>query len=275
MQIAKPLILPARTERELRLYEALIDADMGRMQSAGDRYAALQQSAQDPAERRLLRRLQAQVFYTQGLLSEGLLAVDEALDAGAAPPNPLQEAFARLLRARLAAATGEHAAAAQDLAGGQQTLARLGLPEASVERLRARRAAAELELRAGRIGAAVLALQSLRQSALAAQPALTGVELGQTLDLLGCALRLAGDFAAAAQQHTLAAQALQGLPEAHPLRQRNAVYAALARPAPLAAADQAALERAIDHLRLQLPQGSVWLRALQPSAIHDLQKLVL
>ena len=301
--------LRAGDAHDLQLNAALIDHDLGRYDAAQHALqrlvARLPPAAASGPDAALPRRLQAQVALAQGLFDDALHAADAALAAGppAAPEGQtprtrLEAAYARQARARALAGLGRHDDARQEIAAVLAALRALGLPEAGIEILRARRHAGEIALRAGDVEGAVALLSPLPAAHAQAPdgnapaPVTAGdartppragtprfpVDLAQAMDLLGTAARRQGDAATALRWHREAAELLRpALPDAHPLRTRNALLTAIAAWLGGGARDPAPLRAAAQAYSTPWPAGSAWHRLPEPQAEFsaDWQNLVL
>ena len=283
----------------LLLWDAVIQADLGRHLQALDVLARL---AADESARPLLAtalRMQAQSQLALGRWSLARQQADAALQTAQAGDSVNEQALALQARARAAAALGEHGQAQADLRAMTALQAGMGLPQNGVERLRARRVAAELALRAGdddtaaallgplvaahqRTGAVELASSSSAASGTASGTApgtapeaaatvIAPVDLAQALHLQATIARRRGDLPAAAQLLDRAAALLAAtLPEAHPLRRRQVVEARLvgalaARPGGDADA-RTALKAAVRDYIDVLPADAGWRSELQTLA---------
>jgi tetratricopeptide (TPR) repeat protein len=238
--------------RELDLIRGLVESDSGRYEVAQASFRQLLSGAPSSAQRARVQRLLAQALALPGLASAAIEAAEAAVAAAADAQLPIETAFAQGWRARAASLLARHDEARRDIALSQRLLASLGLPQEGLERQRARRLAAEVDLRAGQVAQALAALRELvaEQQTLAAR--LPPTERAQALDLLGHALRVSGQPALAAQEHARAAVLWQALPPDHPLRLRHALYAAWAS-GPAATAAQT-----MKRFQAALPAGSVW-----------------
>jgi hypothetical protein len=119
---------------------------------------------------------------------------------------------------------GDAAPALEDVDAVIAGLTRLGYDDNSVELARAHRIRGEILLRDGRTAEASAELLALvtRLGTAADAPQL---ELGQALDLQGCALRESGNPAAAVAAHDSARARLEKLlPANHPFLIRNTLY---------------------------------------------------
>jgi predicted negative regulator of RcsB-dependent stress response len=256
--IAEGTALRAADQTSLRLYHALVQADLGQHESA---LSALQELLADrpaPSSLPLLQRLRAQSLYAQGRLTPGVQAAQLALDAGRQGNDEWEQVFAHQALARLQSALGRHDAALASIQALRAGLRRLQFDPAGAEFLRAHRLAAEVALRAGRVAEAAAELAPLPAAHRAGGRTVAPVDLAQVLDLQGGLARREAAFAEAARLHAEAAALLADrLPPTHPLRLRNAFEASLAQAlqpwavaAPLAAAAAA-------YLAL-LPADSAW-----------------
>lgn len=219
LALSERLKLKRADRQAMHLMRAVVDMDMGRYAEAQGRLESALSGGrmEDPLRFRFLRVL-ATVQLAQGAAGAALATADTVL---ASAPDGLDATLARQARARARGMLGACAEATDDMTAALQGLRALGYAERSMEIMRARRFAAEIEWRAcapaqGRASMLLLARE---------QAALKGgqeIEFAQTLDLLGAAQLGRGETAAALQAHRQAgAELKERLPGSHPLRERN------------------------------------------------------
>jgi hypothetical protein len=169
--------------------------------------------------------------------------------------------FALPVRARTLSGLGQHDAARREIAAALAGLQRLHLSDTGAQALRARRAAGEIALRAGRLDEARTWLEPLPAAHRRPPPAapLAPLDLAQTLDLLGILARVQGQPQQALARHAEAAALLEaGLPAGHPLRLRNALLSATAAWVAGAVPQPGALQDAAERYLASLPAASAW-----------------
>jgi eukaryotic-like serine/threonine-protein kinase len=202
---------------------AVLDFDLGRYASAQHRLVDLLAQVRNRDERALQLRLLANVQLAQG---EATAAVDsaEAAIALADPLSPDAELlFARQVRAQALATLEPTQASLAEIQAVIEGLGALGRSGDSPEVLRARRIRAEMLLNMGRTAESLEELQRL-SAQLRDAPGKRVVELGQTLDLMGRALRQLGRSREALAAHASARVAFEEQLQAdHPFLQRNAL----------------------------------------------------
>lgn len=255
---ARGLTLGTHTRVQLRLQQAIVQADLGRDADAVLALRALESDPEAAWQLATVRRLLAQSLHQQGRWPAALQAADAALGAADALGDPWEAALARQARARALALLGRGVEAAAQIAEVQAALAAQGYRETALPRLRARRIEAEIALRGGAADRAQPMLASL-EAALGGPTASAALELAQVLDLQGALARKRGAADEAVRRHAEAAARLAALPAEHPLRRRNRVEAAraaaLRQPGPAA---DAALAAAVDPYLQELPADSGW-----------------
>ncbi len=256
--------LRAADRLQLAVWSVVVDSDLGRHDAVLQRAGELLEQPGAREEVPLLHRLRAQSLYEQGRFGAARQAAEAAVAAAGAAGDALHETMARLALARVLALQGEHRAARR---ATEQVLAELqaqGYDDRSFVRLRARRTAGEVALRAGDDATArawLTALPALHERGAGRAPA-APVELAQALDLLGVLERRAGQPELARTHHVRAGELLAAaLPEAHPLRLRHAL---------LAASDDArAVAVPLAQYLESLPADSGWRAWFEPLARGD------
>ncbi len=133
----------------LLLWDAVIQADLGQHVQALEVLARLAADESASPLHATALRMQAQSQLALGRWTLARQQADAALQVAQAGGSVNERALSLQARARAAAALGEHGQAQADLRAMTALQAGMGLPENGVERLRARRVAAELALRAG------------------------------------------------------------------------------------------------------------------------------
>jgi serine/threonine protein kinase/tetratricopeptide (TPR) repeat protein len=220
MEVASAVRMRAADRAQLERTMALIDYDLGRYIPARNRFRMLIASTPDAAERALQWRILANLHAELGEGEQALLAADEGLTV--LPGDSIQERpFLRQARARALALTGriDEAVAAIDAVIGE--FGALGRAADSFEVLRARRYRAGFLLEGGKPDEALRELRALGE--VHSRVALSSVERGLVLDLLGEAEHRFGNAAVARAAHAAAGAALgEQLPLDHPYRVRNA-----------------------------------------------------
>ena len=210
--------------------QALLALDLGQFATAAAQLAGLLPRLPMSAERAIVLRLQSNALAALGDADGAWRAAEQAVLMTGADRPQAAWAFSLLARARSLSLLGRHDEALADLQAATAALGSLGYAADAVETLRAGRLQAEALLRAGQ---ALPARQALEAVVAALTPLVsTGprrpaheAELAQALDLLGCALARAGDFAAAGARHGQARAWLEkNLPIDHPFMDRNALY---------------------------------------------------
>lgn len=259
--MAASLTLRARDRRQLDLWDSIVAADLGLHDKALSRLDGLLKASGAGADLAMLERFRAQSLQAQGRWKAALTAADVALAKARETRDDWEEGFARQSRARSLSSLGRHGEARSEIEVVLASLTRQGLAPNTLEQLRARRFAAELALRAGDLAAARTMLAGLCDGHRPdpSAPPLAPVDLAACLDLQGAWERRSLRFAAASALHAQA-RVLQAevLPEAHPLRRRNALDAALSTA--LAAADGRphGLAEAVQRYLDVLPGDSAW-----------------
>jgi len=223
-------VLHASNRIQMLRTKALLDADLGRFDSSRVQLQALVSRTTDPGERAIQLRLLANVFLLLGDPEAAQGAAEQAIALAAPGPAKANTLFARQALARALALRGAGAKALDETGQVERGLRALGFGATSIEVLRMHRARGEILLRQGELAAArgelALVLRALEEG-----PARYPVDLGQTLDLLGCVLRETGDAGGATALHARARRAYEkSLPPDHPFFARNALYQAVAGP---------------------------------------------
>ena len=221
--IANGQVLRTSDRRLILRSSATIELDLGHYAAARVQLAELLDTSTSADDRTTLLRLLAQVAQEQGLPSEALDLAQQAAAANTRQSN-MEFFFAVLAQARASALLGQHDQARLGMQTVLSRLTDLGLKPDSSTMLRVRRATAEVQLRIGDVEQALLELDTLI-ARLRALPWSADIELGQALDLKGCALRSLGRHAEATAAHELARVHLQKqLASDHPFLLRNTLY---------------------------------------------------
>ena len=264
-----------RSADRLRLArtQALLALDLGQFAAADTQLASLLQRLPVSGERAIVLRLQSNARAALGDAHGAWQAAEQAVVMTRSDPPQAAWAFSLLARARSLSLLGRHDPALADLQAAAGALAALGYAPDAVETQRAARLRAEALLRAGQALAARQALEAIIAtltplvSAGPRRPA-HELELAQALDLLGCALAQAGDFAAAGARHGQARTWwAKNLPTDHPFMGRNALYrgAATAFEQGTPAAREQWAQRAAAY-QARFPAASQWRAWLAPAA---------
>lgn len=245
-----------RYDEARRQLAALLDTPAaGALPQPGDpAHVAAAAVAADPGERAVQWRLLALAWYHLGRPQQAMQAAQQAMQLATQVDDRLEHVLANQIQARAEALSGQATTAADRLKQAPRELVALGFEPAAREVLRARRLAAEADLRHGRLEAALHELQAV--AALHQQsPGDHGIDRAHALDLLGCGARAQGRWAQARELHAQARSLLADrLPAAHPFLLRNRLYLTLAGAEGLAAEPVDARAR----LRALLPADSVW-----------------
>jgi eukaryotic-like serine/threonine-protein kinase len=224
LNIAEQKTLPAADRTHLLLSAAVLDLDLGRYDRARERLTSLVAGTENAQQRALQLRLLANALMAQG---EPITALDIAGSAIAlGDPNHVtaEVLYARQVHAQALALLGRFTESEEEILAVVAGLRGLGRAEQSPEMLRAHRITGEILLRAGRADDAFQELDSLAAQ-LRAAPESHELEFGQTLDLLGCALRELNRSAEAVARHEEARVRLEKqLPANHPFLDRNTLY---------------------------------------------------
>jgi eukaryotic-like serine/threonine-protein kinase len=227
LQISQDQTLRATDRTQLLRSAAVIDLDMGRYESARERLAQLLSTTTDRVEHAVQMRLMANVLLALG---NPAAALDSATSAIQLAANRTGEEllFSQQVHAQSLALLGKSKESVAEIEIVIQGLHDLGRSETSPEVLRAHRIRGEVLLRGARAEDAYKELHALATK-LTMMPGGRPLELGQTLDLLGCALRELGRAGEAVAAHEDARAQLESqLPNGHPFLVRNALYRAVA-----------------------------------------------
>jgi tetratricopeptide (TPR) repeat protein len=251
---------------QLARTRAVLALDLGNYAQAHDLLQALVSTVPKGTDRAVLWRLQATVDLAQGRPALARGSAAQALASAAPASNGTERLFALQALARAMAMDGEPGAARQAMETVLAGLHEAGYADQALEILRARRFAAEIVLREGRVADALALLRPLAEAQERVRAG-QDVEYAQTLELLGCAERDAGHPEAALAAHRRAAEIFIGkLPPAHPYLQRNALYqeaaAAATHPAAGAASRLTTDARAYAD---RFPADSLWRRSIERS----------
>jgi len=235
---------------------AVLDLDLGRYDEAQRRFKELIAKAANPSNRAVLLRLFGNVLLAQGEPQAALDAAEAALSIADPSKLTAEALFVHQARARAFALLARDEDALAEIEAVIQGLPNVGYSSDAPETLRARRIRGEILLRAGRFAEAFAELESLTTQLRRATNS-PDLELGQTLDLVGCAQRALNRPTDAAASHTLARAYLKkNLPADHPLLQRNTLYHAMANGNREQFVQQAKL------MRQSLPGESIWRRLI-------------
>jgi tetratricopeptide (TPR) repeat protein len=259
-RIAAHAVLPVRDRREIRLWQAVLDLDLGRFEPARAQFDALASDADTDGDRALVQRLLANALLETGDVDGAEDAAERAVAAEGMHPQGPGLAFALEARARAQSLAGRHEAALQEIQQARAALSAAGFAADTVEPLRARRLEAEMLARASRSREADLALAALADDLRAGGVPLAA-EFARVLDDRGCLLAQAGRYALAAALHEQARAAyLRQLPPTHPWLARNALYQARAAwGAAPSAASRAALRAAARDYAARFRPPSAWI----------------
>jgi tetratricopeptide (TPR) repeat protein len=262
MVLAEKLTLRKADRTELSRTMAVLDLDMGRYPAALQRLKELLTHTTDHDERALQLRMLANVLLAQGDPQPALEYSDTAL--ALANDDEVEALYARQNRARALALLGQPEQSLAQIEAVIAGLGKAGFSDDAEVILRARRYRAEILLRAGQAEPALMALEFLEKRLLA-MPERREIELGQVLDLMGCALRELRRGPDAMQAHGKARTFLaKELPPDHPFLQRNTLYA------DVAANDAQKLRRDAPGILRDMSATSYWRRLidvqLQPGA---------
>ena len=216
--------LPAADRTQLLRSAAVLDLDLGHYDTAEMRLTDLLSHTKNRTERTLQFRLLANSLLAQGEPAAALNAADTAIALAGSDKIDAQLLFARQVHAQALALAGRSQESLAEIQAVIEGLHEVGRSESSPEAFRARRIRAEILLRAGRAADAFDELNSL-STQLRVAPKSHELELGQTLDLLGCALRELNRATEAVPLHDQARVQLEKqLPAGHPFLDRNALY---------------------------------------------------
>lgn len=268
LAISAKQILSATDRTELLRTAAVLDLDLGRYESARVRLTQLLSGNRQRAERALQLRLLANVWLAEGEPDAALAAADSAIALAEREHPGTEELFARQARAQALALQGHAPEALEEIQAVISGLRALGRSDHSPQSLRAQRIRGEILLRAGQPEEARMELESLTAE-LSAASQTRPLELGQALDLLGCALRELNRSAEAAELHARARRELEKqLPAGHPFLNRNTLYEEAA------AKDRAGFVRDAAQTESGLAPASIWRRLIDaqsdPSACRPL-----
>lgn len=254
MNLSADLTLRRADRTELSRTMAVLDLDMGHYAGAQQRLKDLLSHTLDNDERALQLRLMASASLAQGDSRQALEYSDAALALAA--PDEVERLYARQNRARALALLGRPEESLAEIDAVITGLAAADFsPDAEVV-LRGRRYRSEILLRAGRAGDALPQLEAL-ETRLRALPERHDIELGQVLDLEGCALRELGRSAQAAYAHAEARTfLLKELPADHLFVRRNTLYE------DIAANDEEKIRSDVRGIIQDLPSSSQWRRLL-------------
>jgi serine/threonine-protein kinase len=255
--IAQHASLRPEEARAVAFDDAVLQGDLGNHAAARDRLAELLVQPSPIGMHATQARLLSQALFGLGLLEPARVAAETALSESRQAQDDWEAAFDLQARARANAALARFDQARRDIAAAQEGLQRNQFGERSPELLRARRIAGEIELRAGDDAAARALLEPLIVAHRPASPTavIAPADLAQVFDLLGQIDRRGGDTSAALARHAEAAALLATLPDNHPLRARNALLSALARPS-----SDAEFARLMQGFLAPLPEASAWRR---------------
>lgn len=237
-------------------FDAVLNMDLGEFAKAESQITKLLPQDMGNGEATTLRRVLATVQLALGMPESARTAADWVI--GRSESSKLERALSQQVRGRAYSLLGQEQQALEDIGAGIAGMQGLGYTDKSMEALRARRFVAEVKLRAGRLtdGLALLTQLLGDHAALGARHEL---ELAQTLDLAGSALRHFGNLNAAAEAHGAAARILSAkLRPGHPTRHRNELYAAAASTPPNDVAASESLRRLAAAYAERFPATSVW-----------------
>lgn len=247
---------------QLARMRAVLALDLGRYALAGDLLDALVATVPDGADRAVLWRLRATVELALGRPTTARQMATRALSSAPNPPSGTERLFGLQALARALALDGDPLAGRQAMERVLAGLHEAGYADQALEVMRARRFAAEIVLREGRVADALALLRPLadeQQRVRAGQE----VEYAQTLELLGCAERDSGHAERALGAHRQAAEIFNAmLPPAHPYLQRNALYREASAAATEAGGAALRLEADARAYAERFPVDSVWRRAI-------------
>jgi len=222
MAMSANLTLRKNDRTELSRTMAVLDLDMGQYAEACRRLQELLTHTTDRNERALQLRLLANVLLEQGDPQPALESSDAALSL--AVDDVVEALYARQNRARALAMLGQPEQSLAQIKEVMAGLAEAGFSDDAQVVLRARRYHAEILLRTGHANEALSDLEVIERRLLA-MPERRDIELGQILDLMGCALRELRREPDAMQAHATArSYFLKELPPTHPFLQRNTLY---------------------------------------------------
>lgn len=244
--------LRARDRVELSRSKAIVDFDLGYYAAARTRLGELATQTVSPSERALDLRLLSMVAIREGDAQGALDAAGSAISLGTSANIPKEVSFAMQARALALAMLGNTKDAQREANSALSRLLAGGSAEDSPEVLRSHRFRAEILLRGGDSEGARQEIES-ELARLNMQPRPSSVELGQALDLLGCALRELRQPEHALATHRKAREQFQKqLPPDHPFLERNTLYLYAATASRASFAEQA------QRMAMPLPPGSFW-----------------
>jgi serine/threonine-protein kinase len=244
--------LRARDRVKLSRSKAIVDFDLGNYAAARTRLRELATQTVSPSERALDLRLLSMIAIREGDAQGALDAAGSAISLANSANIPGEVAFATQARALALAMSGDTENALREAESALSRLLAGGSAEDSPEILRSHRFRAEILLRGGDSEGSRQEIES-ELARLNAQPGPSSVELGQALDLLGCALRELGKPEQALATHRKAREQFQKqLPPDHPFLDRNTLYMYAATASRASFAEQA------ERIAKPLPPGSFW-----------------
>ena len=256
LAISAKQTLSATDRTELLRTAAVLDLDLGRYESARLRLTQLLSGTRQRGERALQLRLLANVWLAEGEPDAALASADSAIALADREHPGTEELFARQVRAQALALQGRAPEALEEIQAVIGGLRALGRSDHSPQSLRARRIRGEILLRAGQAVEARIELESLAGE-LSGASQTRPLELGQALDLLGCALRELNRSTEAAALHARARRELEKqLPAGHPFLIRNTLYGEAA------AKDRAGFIRDAAQTESGLAPASIWRRLI-------------
>jgi hypothetical protein len=250
---------------QLRITSAVLQVDLGRLDSAQAALQSLIDDASAASQGPLLWRLLALVQIERGQAQAAWNSADRGWRDARAQQDEWQQALAQQARARAATLLGRHAEAGADLQGVADWLAKVGIADDSVEQLRLRRLNAELALRRGAWPRAAELLAVLPAGHhLGSGPVRAPVDLAQALHLSAGLASLRAEHDSAAAQLRQAGDLLAAaLPPEHPLRLRHAIATAHADALRAGGRSTGPLQQAVASFLARQPADSVWHDRLQ------------
>ena len=215
----------AMNRNRLDLLQAALHNDLGQHAEAATLLRALTTGAGADAEHASQWRALATAEAGLGRPQAALAAAEAALAVLPASAPGALRALTRQAWGRAASRAGRPADALRALDEAVSGLQAAGFAADSDVLRRAQRQRAEALLRAGRVDAALTALQALQDAPKVADDIIESAALH---DALGCARLLGGDAAAARPEFAAARSTYDGpLPVGHPLRLRSRVLLAM------------------------------------------------
>jgi serine/threonine protein kinase len=224
LAVAASQTLRSADRSKLTRTAAVLDLDMGRYESARSRLTQLLRDTKNVAEHGLQLRLLANTLLALGDPAAALETAQSAIDLANPQQVGAEVFFARQAHAQAQALLGRSGEGLNELQVVIDGLRGVGRSDDAPEVLRVHRIRGELLLRAGQPEVALRELELLSDR-LSAAPESRSLELGQTLDLMGCALRELNRLNEAIVSHDAARMQLRKqLPDVHPFLVRNLLY---------------------------------------------------